>query len=1060
MLFQFKQGDKLPRKINYLASAGTGKTFNLVEEIVSNYLKKGVNINQLFISTFTEKAGAELKNRIYKRLKEEIYKDGTDNLQESFYEIQNSYIGTLHSLILRILKNHIEISKITEKTNIVEGVEFDALFTEVFDEFLVENSKRIDQLVAILQNKFYIKKIFWDFYKNRWKLNFYELEETRRIPERLDSLKKETLSLLDLLINDFYREYIDFAKSNSLKNVFKVNLEELKERIEKDNFIELDEDFNKFPAFIKIPNNLQEEIKGELKKLKKKIQSRKEELEPIEKGLRKKISELKKSALYQNYLLVLRYYREFEKALEERKNSENILDYDDILIKSLKLFKEHPEIKKKYNRKFKAVLIDEFQDTDSLQIEIIKILSEGNDLIIFGDPKQCIYEWRNANLEDYIDFIEKKFSREETKDLDICFRSNIQLIGFFNLAFSKGNYDFLNKGLKTEHLKPEYLKAVSFPDSKKIELKNEVVHLIKVENQKDEPYILVKTIKELLNNRYEHKDILVLFRSTNGIEDYIKQLKINNIPFISFLESSFYKSQEVLTVLNVLRLIQYPYNQLNLVTVLKSPLFNFSDQDLINLKENLSIGKIKELEPVLEISETKENKSLSEIISEIFDKLKVFEIFSVFPDGNQKTANLRKLVDYSQILERDNFNLRDFIAFLEENRETREDEGVLIENDNFIKIMTMHKAKGLESKVVIIPNLSKDLNKFDDGFFTVNNKLMVQIRFNNKKIAETTNFDKDLVREKKAKEEKRLLYVAFTRAKEKLVLIGSKSKNKMKEVEELIKWIKDKNGKIKVEIKNGDSKKKVGEVEVEIGLKIDENPVLIEGKVDYWKTLKNGDKTFENQIETLKKEEKIRQEDYEKSVSSKRFITVSEIMGEKDEKGFLEEEQIKENEETVLRDKAIQLGILIHKVLEEFSFTKDKNEAVKELENLVNSNIHLVDELYAEDIKKDALKIVNKFVNSEVYKEISSSKILFREMPFTMKEENRYIEGIIDIVYEKDGEIVVLDYKTNKNATEEKIREKYKIQEKYYTEAVKRIFPDKKIRFKFAGVSTKVCKNK
>ncbi len=1045
-------------KKNYLASAGTGKTYNLVEEIIQNYIKNGITINQLFISTFTEKAAAELKKRIYKRLKEEIYKEKSENLQNSFYEIQNSYIGTLHSLLLRILKNHPEVSKVTDETRIVNGIEFDAIFNEIFEEFLFDNKKLIDEIIILINRKSYINKLFKDFYQNRWKLDFNEIKNINEERKKLQELKEKTLPILEILINDFYKNTIEFSKKYS-KQVLKLYLVGIKDKLREDDFTGWS--FNKkdlsknSPKILRKVKNLTGEIKKELDKIDRELKNRKNELEPLENDLITCLIHIQKIAFNLNYLIILKHYREFEEKLNRKKSEENILDYDDILIKTLNIFNENQKIREKYIKKFKGVFIDEFQDTDKLQLEIIRILSSKSDLIVFGDPKQCIYEWRHANLDDYLKFIESNFDEKNTIDLDICFRSDIGLIGFFNLTFCKEYYDFLNKNISSLHLQKLYLKPLSFPSTKKISEKENFIHFIKMQKKEDEPFVLVEVIKNLYKEGYTPKDILILFRTATDTERYLKQLKINNIPFISFLESSFYKSQEILTVLNVLRLIQYPDNQLNIISVLKSPIFNFSDQDLLDLKNNFSIEKLKYLEEILEISKLKDKISLGDLVSKTFDKLGIFEIFSLFPDAKQKIINLQKLLEYSKKFERENFNLRDFINFLEENRDTREDEGILIEDDDFIKIMTMHKAKGLEEKVVIIPNLSKGSKNSNDGFFTINGKLMVQIKSNNKKIAESKNFDENLVKDKREKEEKRLLYVAFTRAKEKLIFIGSNSRNrsKMDDIEDLIKYVNDK--KIKVEIKDPNSKKKVGEKLVEINVKKDESPLLKKEKEEYWENLAKNSKNLDKKLEKLAKEEEKRKKDYEKSVSTKRFIAVSELMKIKDEKYFLEMEQIKEVEETIsFGNESTELGTFVHKILEKFSFTDKKEEAQKEINKLIDKYIDSVKEDYRKNIKEKALKILNKFLNSEIYKEISASNILFREMPFTLKEENRYIEGIIDIVYEKDNQIVVLDYKTTKITSKEKIEERYKIQSDYYTKAVRKIFPDKDIHFKFAILST------
>jgi len=123
--------------------------------------------------------------------------------------------------LLRILKNHPEITKITDKTRIVEGIEFDAIFSEVFDEFIVENKDRTDEIIKLFENRLDVKKLFKDFYQNRWKLDFNLIDEFEKDSERLELHRLNALKLLDLLISDFYRDFIDFREQKDLDGLRK-----------------------------------------------------------------------------------------------------------------------------------------------------------------------------------------------------------------------------------------------------------------------------------------------------------------------------------------------------------------------------------------------------------------------------------------------------------------------------------------------------------------------------------------------------------------------------------------------------------------------------------------------------------------------------------------------------------------------------------------------------------------------------------------------------------------------------------------------------------------------
>ncbi|WP_457642301.1 UvrD-helicase domain-containing protein [Persephonella sp.] len=1021
------------RKINYIASAGTGKTYTLVEKLVNYYiLKENVNINNIFISTFTEKAASELKSRIYEKLKKEIYKHRknsktVEKLLDNFHNIQHSYIGTIHSLLLRILRSHPEITKITEETTVLDNTQQEGLFFEVFEQFLEKSSKEnLGRIISYIRNKNQIYKIFKDIYLNRWKIDFNDAENIDKYEEKLNSLKKAVTSLLDEFINKYYKNFVNKP------DLLKIDFIDIKKKIKNGNFLDIKIKSNKkFPKLLKTDVKSLDEYK--------KIQNSQEIISEREDQLIQSLTDLKDIALYINYLLILKNFEDFYEILEEKKKENHFISYDDILLKAKELFEENPDILEKYRSKFKVIFIDEFQDTDRLQIDIIKLLSKKSDLVIFGDPKQCIYEWRNANLYNYINFVNEGFTEI---NLDICHRSNLSLIAFFNLFFKEKNYLNINyserKPVLLEHLDERFVKPVKYPSYKDPVVIKHPVELI--ETEKDhEPYVLAGKIKQLLDAGYKPQDILVLFRTRSKTDKYLQELKAAGIPFISYLSSHFYNSSEILTVLNILKLIQYPYNQINVIAVLKSPVFNFSDQDILNMRDRLDISKIPELEPICKLEEMKNSLNISQIIDFIYENIPVLEIFALYPDGKQKVANLKKLAYIAQKLEKENFQLRNFIDFIEENRYSEEDEATVVEDDNFVKIMTMHKSKGLEAKVVIIPNLSEKSNPFNQGFFTVENELMVKIHDeNNKEIAKSINFDKDKVKLKNYLEEKRLFYVAFTRAKDKLVLIHSGLKGYMKEIGKVIDEIDG--CETEVFIDDG----KIVKMKMEI---LREKYTGIKKKSEYWKRLQTGSEDLIESLMDLEKQEEIRKKEFEKAVSESRFVTVSALIGENNEKRFIEEGQIAETEQNPIEhiDKAVEVGILIHKILEEFSYSSDKKEALKELKDLLNKYISSIKEELREEIFNEVSDKLERFLESDIYREISSSRVIFREMPFTLKDKGRFVEGKIDIVYEKDGKIFIMDYKTGKPSNSE---EKYKAQKEYYTKAVQKIFPGKEIIFK------------
>lgn len=1000
------------RKINYIASAGTGKTYQLVEEVYNNYILKGISIENLFISTFTEKSAGELKNRIINKLKSELYKGNNVNqLFDNIYKIQESYIGTIHSLCLKIIKTYPEETFITKETKILESFLLDLYFDKSFEEY-IKNNQNINETVEFIQDKNNLYKIFKDIYYKRSRIIDIDIKELEnKITNQKNdilNIKNSLIALLDDFINKYYKELI-FLK----ENIFKTDLIKVKKLLEYNRFINIELEHNKtFPRFLKSRN-----ISSEASLIKKSLDKN---ILNEENKLIEDLENLKSKALYLNYLIVLKEFHNFNIILENLKKENDCIDYDDIIIKCINLLKNHSEINQKFQNKFKALFIDEFQDTDNLQLELVKLLSEKSDLIVLGDPKQCIYEWRNANLDDYINFIDNDYF--ETINLDTCYRSNKSLVGFYNYLFTAPKYNFL------DHLKEIYISEIK---ANKNEDKDKSINLISSQN---EALDILEKIKELIQEGYKYEDIMILFRKNKQANELVHLLKNNSIPFISYLDSDLKNNLEISSVLNLIKLIKYPFDKLNLLAVLKSPIFCFSDLDIYNIKDKLDIYEIEEFKNIKELIDNLDTYSIFDILKFIYKEYKIIEIFSLYPDSVQKIENLNKLLKMASNFDRNNFQFRDFIEFLDKNKE--ETENIILDDKNFIKIMTIHKSKGLEAKVVIIPYLLDKYRDDDSGFHNIDN-LMVKIKNNNRLIAKSSNFDENKVKYKIKCSEKRLLYVAFTRSKEKLILLANeKEYDNRRSHDSLSKEIFSLIQNIKNTYEENFEEKTLKSIE----------------NINYWDNIKNEQKDLSEKIILLENIEKKRIEDYEKSIMNKNISSVSQLM--KTEKIEDYENNNVNEYDNYIKTYSAELGTLVHKVLESFSFKKDKNLAKEEILSIINSQKNLVNY----NVLNDAKEIILNFLDSKNYNEISDSNILFKELPFTLKENDKYIEGIIDLVYEKNNKIIIMDYKTNRIKDKEELEKNYKIQKDYYKKAIKLIFSEKNdndIEFKFCWLREK-----
>ena len=453
---------------------------------------------------------------------------------------------------------------------------------------------------------------------------------------------------------------------------------------------------------------------------------------------------------------VAEVFEEYQKRLYEN----NAMDFEDLLLKPIELFNKKSNIHQKYKKKFKYILVDEFQDTNKAQYEIIKMLiNKDGNICVVGDDAQSIYSWRGANLGNMLDF-EKDFLKRKIFKLEQNYRSTKTILLAAD-SIIKNNKDQLIKTLWTENNDGELLT------------------LIKCADEKDEAFQIAKYIKqEISKKKLSLKDIAILYRTnaqSRALEDIFRREKI---PYKIIGGVEFYKRKEVKDIVaylrvlsnhndeeSLLRIMNFPQRGIGSTTIKRMIAFARKHDislydtmarifEVIDIKERIQ-KNVKAFRLLLEkYTDLKDKFSLGELSRAMVDELGVLKIFKEegTPESRARLENISELLNSLS-----EFSSSNKDAKLEEYLE---DVSLVSDIDlyegkaNSVTLLTVHSAKGLEFPIVFISGCEEDI-------FPLSN------RFNSDATVE---------------EERRLFYVAVTRAQEKVYISHARSRYRFGEV--------------------------------------------------------------------------------------------------------------------------------------------------------------------------------------------------------------------------------------------------------------------------------------
>ncbi len=721
------------------AAAGSGKTRTLVGAYLYLFATGSAPLERIVAITFTEKAGGELRARIREgilNLKPEILHP--ESVMERLAEAP---IGTIHSFCGRILRDYAGEAGLPPDFEVLQPVE---------SQYLLEKVAR-NCLSPLL------------------------------VASRKENGRADTLTAL--LARNEYRF------SSILKSIVEIILSARTRHLPPE----------KWTVY-----GLKAEERSQETKDRKQTAGQEAQENTIHS---QKPDELK----YTKDILLLTKYV-YDSFIKEKKR-QGLVDFDDLLEKVHDLLTAHEDIAIEVSGRFPYILVDEFQDTDILQYAIFQALHrKGARFFFVGDPKQSIYRFRGAEVACF--YQARKDFQVTPLHLSCNYRSRKGLVEYYNRFFSLTFSEGLQE-IPYEYMKPARESTSSGNEGESLPV-SVILHLSTFveELRAFEVKRLVSLLQELRAGGLEWGDIAVLLRNFSRIVHYESALTRAGIPFFTFSGRGFWDSPEIHDFINFLRCLLFPADRLAYASVLKSPFGGVSDEGLMAhftktrvesepLKEDaLRIQAVDEL--LTGFRERMWKIPLPRLLEEILQESWVGAVLLATPGGLRKYANLKKLVDLARSLSRRfSLTLPDFLEYFQVFQERGAVEGpapVDVQDKSTVKFLTVHAAKGLEFPVVILVDNYYHLpsppdilvsSRYRSDFYPDEGILVRTPETDEKGEKLKAPLFNQLLkceRMREREEEKRGLYVACTRAMDRLIFFFSA---KVKEDKKNRRWMLD-----------------------------------------------------------------------------------------------------------------------------------------------------------------------------------------------------------------------------------------------------------------------------
>lgn len=1121
------------------AAAGSGKTAVLVKRVTQMITdeKNPCSVDELLIVTFTKAAASQMKDKIARELSNMILSE--KDLKKRSYLVKQQMllkcakVSTIDSFCSDIVKQNMHELDIDSDYKLIDEeamkVIKDSAYEEVAEKFYAEGDKDFlilaDMFTKSNDDKLLKELVLglYDFavsYKNpkKWieeidkkfcndKTDFTneyaktvidvfreDVSYCKALAERALFISaedeathtayspalKSDIEMFDTLLEAMPEKFTEEDWDELIEQAFSVKYERfknLKEKSDISNCVKILRDNYKdvFKKAVSVLGITSEDNKNDVKKL-----------TPIMKMLSK---------------FTLCFFDKFD----EMKKEKNSVDFSDILHMALSLLitEENGEIKRtalaeEYSSQFHEILIDEYQDTNEAQDVLFWAVSNNNENLFFvGDVKQSIYGFRKAmpgiflkKRKEFNDFDRENPVFPATISLDKNFRSRREVTEFVNFVCTQ----LMSEGAgEINYNERETLKTgAQYPDRENMQTE---IHIIDNDVFGDIPpdvsqaMHIAEEIKKLKENgEFKYGDMAILLRTKKSIPTFVRVLNEMGVNAGADESENLFKTPEVRNMLSLIKVIDNPARDVEILSSMMSPMFSFSADELAQIRINSRQGSFYEavrnsaeknekcknfLDTLSSFRLLSQTVSPGELVRHIFNTTGYKSIVLSLPDGERMSENLDIFRAFSDSFSSSNdVGLSGFVRQIEkmEKISSVKSASQTKSGEEAVTVMSIHRSKGLEFPVCFIGEAEKDFNNMSlkndllahpqagIGIIGIDTERMIKYETLSRTAIKLQKEMSDL------SEEMRVMYVALTRAKEKLIIVA-RPKNFDKVLlscavrafgEKIIPAAVRHSGNyldwlLTASIRHKDA----SFLRIKTGS-------LSDGKIksDFPLEIKIIDKVYEISQDEEKEEVSLEtDEEFSEEIKKRTsyvypFLPLSDALAKRGAstafKNTIDREYFASDRPAFLNKTSLTAagrGTAMHAFMQFSDYHKAKENLEKEIERLLNHGF--LNNVQAESLDRGKLK---SFFDSKLYDRISQSENVYREKKFIIgmspcefdenlsrefENERVIVQGILDCAFEENGEIVIVDYKTDRVKTGDVLRERYSSQLKVYERAVR-----------------------
>jgi len=1071
------------RNVVVVAGAGTGKTTILVNRILNLLLREPnpLTITEIVALTFTNKAATEMKQRLRTQLLR--LTEQTDDLVATFRtryhlsadqvgerartaleQMEKAQIGTLHSFAAHLLRLHPLESEIDASFQEDDGSRFNELFHVFWDRWLDDELgssglqhdrwRRVLAGTTLDDLRQLTVALTGDF------VDLDELERQCRAPSLEGTLRDWVVAIYGRATTLLAQQ--GRPKPRKAEQMLAAAVQSLALLLEGGP-----------PGLV----HVSQDERAVLEKVLGKAPAGWDEAAFQEAASIIRLAQQLLTVDQSYFQEVVTLVRSFLNQVQQGFLTSGWIAFDGLLARAKILLRDYPVVRARIKQTYRAILVDEFQDTDPVQYEIILYLGERagshrmawhdvelepGKLFIVGDPKQSIYAFRRADIEAFERVVDKiRGEGGAVYSLVTNFRSDGAVLDVVNNIFDR-------LFQPVEHIQPPNERLIARPQRKpEVSVSGVQLRLVTA-SEDDEEFdaqaatraeaeALARWLKEELlpmtsvmdSNRREGPlqpgHIALIFRKLTQAQVYLDALRRYDIAYITDGEKHFYRRQEIIDVVNLLRVIDNQHDSIALVGILRSPLGGMMDRDVLALQqidgldyqkgERLAFWKHPQAEilrrlyeRLAELHQLAPLRPVPDAIDLIFDRLPILELAAASLHGEQAVANLRKIREIAEALaDRPHLTLSGFVDVMMARvlEQPDEAESALAEESlDAIRVLTIHKAKGLEFPVVILPGLHQGAKNPHKAPFIHHDW---SSRCYSLQMGGRSNLGAVFVEMKMAAreeaEQRRLLYVGMTRARDLLVLSGGQTtKPGHDTVFSLLgEAIEDEGVPSTAEkICIGTSwltrvitpaavaaRRRRQELQSPMGSRPALGSILIRRQA--------------------------RQVEWERRRTTPRRVTPSSLVGGGPDAIILRSVTGRAD------DLGRLVGVIAHGVLEQWDFTRSGAEIDTIIDQTIRRSVAQDHPELMADVREDLITLFNGFLSSDLYTRLQRATVLGREVPFIMPAgEGQMMEGKIDLIYRLDDRIWIADYKTDNVAAKDvqSRADHYRPQAESYSRAV------------------------